>query len=66
MAHSMHDASFMDQRFLRNDGRTVLLSHSYISVGQQHTLNDSTGAQSVRTYTDFSGAQNIVEFQHKT
>ena len=29
MAHSMHDASFMYQRFLQDEGRTVLLSNSY-------------------------------------
>ena len=66
MAHSMHDASLMNQRLLQDEGRTVLLSHAYNSVGLQHTLNDSTGAQSVCTYTDFSGAQIIVEFKHKT
>lgn len=49
MAHSMHDASFMNQRFLQDEGRTGLLSHSFGSVGQQHTSNDCTDRYTKRT-----------------
>ena len=49
MAHSMHDPSFMNQRFLHDKGRTVLLFHLYNSVGQQHTSNDCTDRRTKRT-----------------